>query len=314
MTLQKIVNQTYYAARTATLGVALSFSLAGAPKAAYGNNGKTVYVPAPLNYDNSTTIINTSNEEERNSQIAGEIFDEPQSSTDSGNLHPANLVKSPLKGLSPIEKHYLSLSPAQRQKYTAEQERLERLKAREQAADELAEQLERTEQSDFPSLSSLKEHYHDLEQKNGSTHYKAQYLSGYYVHYSQTHKIYYVERKDNESGAGRITVAYYIANENGTVLFRANEKGEMVRVENKIETALSAQNTLEARVEQERKQSLVESQTKQPTVADIDVFPNMFDCSSQRGLYSATGEGVGTLAVIASLATLLHIRRRRKLL
>ncbi len=298
MTLQDRVNQTQYAARKATLGIVLGFSLAGASKVAYAA-GETI----TINEVNTLTL---------NSQSANDIdnqsaipIDPPDDSTkvditqQYGNPSPTLLPI--IKSLPPIN-HLVLLTPAQRRQLAEEERRRERA---DEAA-ELAKRLESTEESDFPSLSSLKEHYHDFEQRNGSIHYKAKALSGYYVHYPQSHRIYYVDKENNKSGRGRTTVAYSIADEQGTILYRANEKGEMVHVENKAEVASPTQNTLESRVEQ--KQQII-----QPTAADISVFQNMFDCSSQVGLYSATGVGVGSLAAISSFAALLHIRRRRKL-
>ncbi len=299
MTLQNIVNQTLYAARKATFGVALGFLLVSAPRVAYGQNNATQNTAIGISQGQTSTENPTSQQEEGNP-----LNDPTVDITEYGlNPPPINSINSSPE--YPIINILAGMSRRELDESLAEQERRNKIAERQEAIDELTEQLERTEQSDFPSLTDLKLYYHDFEQRNGSTHYKAKSLDGYYVHYPQARRIYYVERGD-VAGKGRTTIAHSIADENGTVLFRVNEQGEMVAVQSPAEETSSEKN-----VPQPLEEKTAEIDVKQPTAADIGIFQNIFDCQSKLELYSATGAGVGSLAVIGPL-TALYIRRRRR--
>lgn len=307
MTLQDLVNQNLYAARKAALGIVLGFSLVGAPKVAYAQNPvDTVMKQALSPVQSSTSEDIYKQPEEQGVVITDYGLNPPLLPINQTNFLPVKPI------LDPNIIEYLNLTPKQR----AEQERQERINEHRQAIAELNEQLERTEQNGFPSLSSLKEHYHDFEQRNGSTHYKAKSLVGYYVHYPQSHSIYYVERKDKTNGRSRTTVAYSIADEDENLLFRANEQGEMVRVESHENKKF--ENTVQLN-SNERNLSIISSlktdepsEPPQATAQDAKFFDNLYGCFVRNGLRSATGVGVGSLAVISPLIA-LYIRRRRRL-
>lgn len=282
MTLQKIVNQTWYTARKATFGAVLGFSLVSAPKLAYGIG--EIISPSPLF---SPPLIN----------VVRPIDPMPPSPPPGyGDPVPIPIHSSIWNRLPQAQRNLVLKSQEEQQnminhlRFGDEEEKAAKL---EELAAKLAELFH------FPSLDELQQKYPRTEHhiSPGSVVYKAREPNGYYVHYPQMHRIYYVERRDKK------TIPYSIADENGTVLFRANEKGEMESIESRVEAASSENNTL---------QHPTENETRQPLAADVGVFQNMFDCASKLELYSATGTGVGSLAVLGPVAAALWIRRRRK--
>ncbi len=361
MTLQNIVNQTWYAARTATLGIALGFALAGAPGLTYAY-GQASATPAPIPAPPPMQIPNPPNPLSTINPIPAVALGLPLTSAPRGAYRISQNYAPPVQqqlwnslfsddlsdnGLntwggidpeergiddfpgeygghsSPLEDLVSRLSPAQQRQFyllakrnsLSEQQLYDFFRSQPAAPDNITQlyddsprvkarvEFELMERLSSPSLHKLQERYRQVEHNvpQGSTVYKAEFLPGYYVHYPQARRIYYVERGD-VAGKGRTTVAKYIADENGKVLYRADKQGKMVAVQSPAQKASLDKNV---------SQSPAEKEVKQPTAADIGIFQNIFDCQSKLELYSATGAGVGSLAIIGPLAA-LYIRHRRR--
>ena len=269
MALQDLVNQSKYVARKVALGIALSFSLAGAPGMAYG--GLELLSSPALSPTQLTTMFKPID------LIPRLPLPQPL---------PYNLA---LDGTAVKLPSQYSISPTDEPSDSLFSEK------REDILKQSSPNYRDIETNHFLSLDILKKHYHDFEQINISIHYKAQFFPGYYVHYPQAHRIYYVERKDKKNGEGRTTVVYFITTENGGLLFKANEQCEMVRVQSGERTG----------VEQKEKRYI----PPQPDIDDKDKFVELFGCIARNKLYSATG--MGSLAVIGPVGVALYISRRR---
>lgn len=294
MTLQDIVNQTQYAARKATLGIVLGFSLASAPGLVYAGAESLITGIGVTAANGAATLVKPFDSTMIVKPLPPPLpplplppYADKTNPLPIGSSEDNNGVRTGIVKEQHIKKYYS----------TAGQESFTRFDDSQRVAAKLEERLQSIEQSGFPSLTKLKQDCHDFEQRNGSTHYKVNNLDAYYVHYPQQHRIYYVERKDKTTGEGRTTVALFITNENGKLLFRANEQGEMVRVQ-------SGENT-ESKSEKKKDYT-----PKQPDSDDKPEFVNFFGCLARNELYSATG--IGPSAVIGSIGATLYIRHRRR--
>ena len=228
MTLQDIVNQTQYAARKATLGAVVGISLVGAPEIshAYGQSPPLSTPPSPSTMNNPPIPIRSppalsfpltaphrvisvnngliSQQFLKGNTVMGHDFlgnglntgfvtNEKEAAyidSLSKTEEEAPFSLSEILGLSPTEKLFYF------QKF--QQEQYQRFAHSSQVIAELTEKLS------SPSLNRLQEHYRAEQQHipPGSSVYKAKYRPGYYVHYPQMHRIYYVERKDSHSIEG----------------------------------------------------------------------------------------------------------------
>lgn len=291
MTLQDIVNQTQYAARKATLGIVLGFSLASAPGLVYaGAESLTTGI-------NIATATNGAATSVKLMDPTGVVKPLPPPPPP---LLPFDVPKIDPLPIGPSEDNngvQSRIVVKQREQSSIKREINEEYNQRiAEITSRSPTNYEDIDGNTSPPLNILK-NYTSFQIINGSVHYKAEKIPGYYVHYPHAQRIYYVERKDKTTGEGRTTVARFITDENGQLLYRANEQGEMVRVQSGVEIRIKPKD---------EKQST----SVQPEKSHEDYFVNLFGCLARNELRPAAE--VGSLAVLGSIGATLYIRHRRR--